>query len=258
MSKHEIEATEAYAFLNVVAPKLEQLRRRLAAASAQLKIADPEKGRLAAIVESQLALKEFLTSIPNLGALVEPLDIVLDAVREDGDGEPADDAPPSGPSESTAPAALEPPPPVIPVPDLLTPVPAAPPTTPMPVARKVAEKGDAQLDDLWLRVGSAIVVEKLVAAGMTAPNAEAYVSEAYDAIDLRQRDGGAISAESIRDWRSKFLGGGGWRRKGGLKRRVGAAASAMGNPLTDAKARVDEIAMVFKKIAQLAAAKSRA
>jgi hypothetical protein len=31
----------------------------------------------------------------------------------------------------------------------------------------------------------------------------------------------------------------------------------MGNPLTDAKARVDEIAMVFKKIAQLAAAKSR-
>jgi hypothetical protein len=254
VSKHEIEATEAYAFLNVVAPKLEQLRRRLAAASAQLKLADPEKGRLAAIAESQLALKEFLTSIPNLGALVEPLDIVLDAVREDGEGEGADEAPPSGPS---APTALEPPPPPIPVPDLLTPMPAAPPATTMPTARKLAEKSDAQHDDVWLRVGTAIVVEKLVAAGMTANNAEAYVSEAYDAIDLRQRDGGAISAEAIREWRSRFIGGGGWRRKGALKRRVGGAASAMGNPLTDAKARVDEIAMVFKKIAQLAAAKSR-
>jgi hypothetical protein len=71
MAKGEaIEATEAYAFVGVVAPRLEQLRRRLAAAKGQLTSGDPETARLNAIIESQLAIKELLAWITNLSALV--------------------------------------------------------------------------------------------------------------------------------------------------------------------------------------------
>src|SRR5262245_1278353 len=81
--REEIDADEAFAFLGVVAPKLEQLRGRLSAAKTTLHTGDPESARLNAIVESQLAIKEFLSGIANLVPLVEPIDVLLEAVREE-------------------------------------------------------------------------------------------------------------------------------------------------------------------------------
>ena len=225
MAKSEaIEATEAYAFVNVVAPRLEQLRKRLVAAKDHLKSGDPETARLKSIVESQLAIKEFLTGITNLSALVEPIDMLLEAVREESVEQESE------PLEPSAPAP-----------------PIPPPLSPQPAA---AAKAQAPTD-AWLRAGTAIAVERLTGAGMLVGSAETYVQQAYASVGLTQSDGAAISDETIRDWRRRFLapGANAWRRKGGLKRRVGPPGGA----LADAKARVADLAATFKRIAHLTA-----
>src|SRR6185295_15446371 len=80
---NNINADEAFAFLEVVAPKLEQLRRRLATSKMLLTAGDPDKGRLDAIVESQLAFKEFVGGMANLQEFVEPIDLLLEVLSQE-------------------------------------------------------------------------------------------------------------------------------------------------------------------------------
>jgi len=229
--RDDIEAAEAYAFLKVVAPKLEQLRRRLVLAKGLLGGDDPEQARLGAIVESQLALKEFLAALPDFNALVEPIDVLLDAVRE----EAADVAEaPTADAVEPAPEAPAPPPPAAKLPD--------PPARPDLTARAGVP------DDAWLRVGTAVALEKLTNAGMAAGGAEFYLEQLYATIGLRTPDGASITVATIKDWRTDVVGpgAGAWRRGGLMKRRGPGKGPAS---LQDAKARVDEIAVMFKKMA---------
>ena len=228
MSK-KIEAAEAYAFVEVVAPRLEQLRRRLVSANAQLKNGDPETARLAAIMESQLAIKEFLGGIKQLTPLIEPIDVLLEAVREES-------------------AEREPPPPE----------PLAPEPLPPPQRADAPKPGpsDSPPPDSWLRIGTAVAVERLTNAGMQASQAESYVRRSYAAVGLKQADGSPISDDTVREWRAKFGGPGGssWRRKTALKQRIGSQPASAGT-LTEAQQRVDQMAVLFKRMAQLAASR---
>jgi hypothetical protein len=83
MSQNEIATQEAFAFLRALAPKLAQLKQRLAAANAKLKADGPGDGRLETLIESQLALREFLAGLADFSTLVEPIDIVVGALREE-------------------------------------------------------------------------------------------------------------------------------------------------------------------------------
>jgi hypothetical protein len=216
MAKDEtIETDEAYAFVSVVAPRLEQLRQRLMVANDTLKSGDPETARLTAIVESQLAIKEFLVGITNLSPLIEPIDVLLEALREEAE------------------AAAEPPPP--------TPEPAAPPRQ-QPIA------GPAP-SDAWLCAATAIAVEQLTNAGMPAAAADAYVQKSYATIGLADLEGRTISDAAIRDWRLRFSTASppAWRRTGALRQRVGSPINA----LNEAKGRVRDLATMLKRVAQL-------
>lgn len=238
MSKRaEIDATEAYAFLGVVAPKLEQLRRRFVVANEHLKSGDPETARLNAIIESQLAIKEFMTALTDLRDLIEPIDIVLEAVRE----------------EQAAPAAAA----EVPVPEPSPPEPPpAEPAPPKPVApvvevakRPTRPNLDQASGEAWLQIGTALAIERLVAAGMTVPNAEFHLGDVYATVGLTQEDGTPISEAVIKEWRSKFGARKNSWRTGSIKRRV--TASKSGNPLNDAKARINDMAGTFLRMAQL-------
>jgi hypothetical protein len=232
MSK-KIEAAEVYAFVEVVAPRLEQLRRRLVSANNQLKTGDPETARLAAIMESQLAIKEFLNGITHLAPLTEPIDALLEAIRDES-------------------AEREAPPPEPPPPE-----PAAPPPAPVPLADTAKPSRNQEAPaDMWLRVGTAIAIERLMNAGMPVASAESYVQQSYAAVGLRQFDGSPISDETVREWRVKFAGpaAGGWRRKAALKQRIGSQARGA-NTLSEAQRRVDQMAALFKRMAQLAASR---
>lgn len=224
-----IDAAEALAFVKVVAPRLEQLRRGLAAAKSELKNGDPETARLTAIIESQLAIKEFVSGIANLAPLVEPIDLLIEAVRDEA-LERQSEPPPPPPLAPSTPEK---------------------PRSPAPGAFN-AQAHEPPADG-WLRIGTAIAIERLTNAGMQAANAESYLAQSYAAVGLKQWDGSPISDELIREWRSKFVGSGSntWRRKTTLKRRVGSKAAG-GGGLVEVKGRVDEMAAVFKRIAQLA------
>jgi hypothetical protein len=93
MASDDIDARQAYAFLRVLAPKLAQLKQRLTAANEQLKSGGIDEGRLDALIEAQLALKEFLSGLADLNALVKPIDLVLDALREESAPPPPPVAP---------------------------------------------------------------------------------------------------------------------------------------------------------------------
>jgi hypothetical protein len=236
----ELATDEAYAFLNVVAPRLEQLRRRLVVANNHLKSGDPEQARLNAILESQTAIREFLASIPHLSALVEPIDVLLDAVREDPAPEPnaaLEDAPEPEPEPEVEPD----PPPTPPPPPAMTPAVASP-------ARQNHGPSDA-----WLQIGTALIVDRLTNAGMPANSAESHVYDLYASLKLSQANGSPISVETIRDWRSGFASarkGGGWR--GNTIRRKVTTRTGI-NPVVDAQQRVAEMAAIFKKMIQLGA-----
>jgi hypothetical protein len=248
----ELAADEAYAFLNVVAPRLEQLRRRLVVANNHLKSADPEQARLNAILESQTAIREFLISIPHLSALAEPIDVLLEAVRE----EPAPDA-----SQAVEePLELEPEPEPESEPHVeLEPPPAAPAPQPAatPAALPFATRQDQPPADAWLQIGTALMVERLTSAGMSPTNAESHVEVLYATVGLSQANGGPISLETIRNWRSRFGSArqGAWRGSA-LKRKVTARRGV--NPIVDAQQRIAELAAVFKKMSQLGASQSKA
>lgn len=209
-----IETDEAYAFVSVVAPRLEQLRQRLMVANDTLKTGDPETARLTAIVESQLAIKEFLTGIGNLSPLIQPIDLLLEALREEAE-------------------AAEPPAP--------TPEPAAPPPQ-QPMA------GPAP-SDAWFCAATAIAVEQLTNAGMPAAAADSYVQKSYATIGLGDLEGRTISDAAIREWRLRFAAPStpAWRRTGTLKQRVGSPINA----LNEAKGRVRDLATMVKRVAQL-------
>lgn len=244
MSKRaEIDATEAYAFLGVVAPKLEQLRRRLVVANEHLKSGDPETARLNAIIESQLAIKEFMTALTDLRDLIEPVDIVLEAVREE-------QAAPVAAAEVPVPEPSPPePPPAEPAP----PEPVAPVVE---VAKKPARPSlDQASGEAWLQIGTALAIERLVAAGMTVPNAEFHLEDVYATVGLTQEDGSPITETTIKEWRSKFGARKSSWRTGAIKRRV--TASKSGNPISDAKLRVNDMAGTFLRMAQLGASKGR-
>lgn len=216
-----IDADEAFAFLNVVAPKLEQLRRRLIVADEFLKSGDPETARLNAITESQLAVREFLAGLPHLSSLVAPIDALLDAVREESEELP----PPEPPEPQIEPAPVKP---------------AAP----------VAEAPRPPTVDRWLQVGSVLAVQRLIAAGMPEPSAELHVRDAYAAINLRLRDASPITEATIKEWRSQFTSARrtGWR-KPALRRKAGGTVAT----LAEAKQRVAEMAATFKHMAELGA-----
>jgi hypothetical protein len=233
----ELAADEAYAFLNVVAPKLEQLRRRLVVANDHLRSSDPEQARLNAILESQTAIREFLVSIPHLSSLAEPIDVLLDAVREDpapaaeaveDDAEPERDADPDpAPQEEIQPAASS-------------------------IAASPAGAGSAR-SDVWLQIGTALMIERLTTAGMPQAAAESHVESAYALIGLNQPNGNPISLSTIRTWCSGFISvrQGGWRGNAALKRKVTGRRGV--NPVVEAQQRVADMAAVFKKMAQLGA-----
>lgn len=242
MSKSdELAADEAYAFLNVVAPRLEQLRRRLVVANNHLKSADPEQARLNAILESQTAIREFLVSIPHLSALAEPIDVLLEAVRED-------------PAPETSEAVEEWPEPA--EPDEPEP-PAAP--APQPLGTPAAAPGQDQAPaDTWLQVGTALMIERLTTAGMPLASAEPHVESVYALIGLTQANGSPISLDTIRAWRSGFVSvrQGGWRGNAAVKRKVTGRRGI--NPVVEAQQRVTEMAAIFKKMAQLGASQGKA
>jgi hypothetical protein len=234
----EIDAKEAYAFLEVVAPRLEQLRRRLTAAKALLRT-DPENGRLEAIIGSQTAVKEFLSAIPDFAALVEPIDVLLEAVREEAaetESEEVEAAEPSPPEVKAEPTPTPPPPS------------ADPADTGAKPSAVAAERG-LPPDDGWLHIGTAIAIEKLTAAGMAAGSAEFYLEQVYATVGLRSPEGAPISVALIKEWRAKVIGPGAgtWRRGGLMKRRASGGKGPAS--LADVKARVDEIAVMFKKMA---------
>lgn len=238
----ELAADEAYAFLNVVAPKLEQLRRRLVVANNHLKSSDPEQARLNAILESQTAIREFLAGIPHLSALVEPIDVLLDAVREDPAPEPnaaTEDAPEPEPEVEPEPPPAPPPQPAMAM-------------TPAAVSPARQDQGPS---DAWLQVGTALIVDRLTNAGMPANSAESHVYDLYASLKLSQANGSPISVETIRDWRSGFVSarkGGGWRGNA-IKRKVTTRPGV--NPVVDAQQRVAEMAAIFKKMIQLSASR---
>ena len=217
MSRDEIEAGEAYAFLRVLAPKLAQLKQRLRGANDQLKTGGPDEGRLNALIEAQLALKEFLAGLADLNALVEPIDIVVAALREEA-------------VERQAPQRA---------------VPQVEPAIPAPRA-----KADSS-PEAWLRVGTITAVQKLINAGMSAANAESYLANTYAAIGLTQRDGSPISIELIKTWLGPRVGA--WRRNTSMKRKIGGLGAPRGpGALVEAQARVDELSAIFKKMAATA------
>jgi hypothetical protein len=235
----ELAAEEAYAFLNVVAPKLEQLRRRLVVANNHLRSGDPDQARLNAIVESQTAIREFLVSIPHLSALAEPIDVLLEAVRE----EPAPLAPDAVKDEPEAEGEVEPDP--APQEELQ---PAPPPGPGSP-----AGAGQPPPSDVWLQIGTALMIQRLTTAGMPQPAAESHVESAYALIGLNQANGSPISLNTIRTWCSGFISvrQGGWRGNAALKRKVTGRRGV--NPVVEAQQRVADMAAVFKKMSQLGA-----
>ena len=224
MASHDdIEAAEAYAFLRVLAPKLEQLRRRLVASNELLQAADVDTGRLTAVVETQLALKDFLSGLSNFAGLVEPIDILLGLLREEtiaaeSADEPQDGPPPHTPELQTAPAEA-------------------------PAAGKRHDPASTQT---WLRIGTASAVDKLVNAGMAASNAENFVERVYAGIGLTQSDGMPITADTIKNWLGSSNAG--WRRKRLLTRKP---ASQQRGPaaMLEAQERVKEFALMFKRMA---------
>ena len=226
-AKNRIDPEEAFAFLNVVAPKLEPLRRRLIAADKVLKAGDPETARLSAITESQLAVREFLGGIPHLSSLVDPIDALLEAVREEMEEPP----PP--------PVALAPDP--VPPPAQIEPAPAMP----------AAETPGPPSGDKWLQIGTVLAVHRLVAAGMQESAAELHVRDAFAAIGLRLRDASPITEAAIKDWRSQFTSArrAGWRGNPALRRKAGGNVAA----LAEAKKRVAEMAATFKHMSDLGA-----
>jgi len=232
----ELAAAEAYAFLNVVAPKLEQLRRRLVVANAHLKSGDPDQARLNAILESQTAVREFLLSIPHLSALAEPIDVLLDAVRED----PAPQAETAVEEEQEPEREIEPDP--APQEQLSPAAPAAAPPA-----------GQSPAPDTWLQIGTALMIERLTTAGMPQASAESHVESAFALIGLTQANGSPISINTIRTWCSGFISvrQGGWRGSAALKRQVTGRRGV--NPVVEAQQRVADMAAVFKKMAQLGA-----
>jgi hypothetical protein len=160
MKNEEIGTAEALAFLRALAPKLAQLKQRLAAAGEKLKIDGPGDGRLNALIDAQLALKEFLSGLADFSALVEPIDIVVAALRE----EAAEQKPPAPPVLAPARAKVE--------------------TSP----------------EAWLRVGTAAAVQKLINAGMPQASAEHYLANTYAGLGLTQRDGTPICVDVIKTW----------------------------------------------------------
>ena len=246
MSKSdELAADEAFAFLNVVAPKLEQLRRRLVVANAHLKSGDPDQARLNAILESQTALREFLVSIPHLSTLADPIDALLEAIREDPappeTTESAEEIPAPEPEsnlEPEAPGPTQPP---------SQPSQAAPAST----ARATGQDQPPPASDVWLQIGTALMVERLTTAGMPQASAETHVESAYALIGLSQPNGSPISLNTIRNWCGGFISvrQGGWRGNAALKRKVTGRRGV--NPVVEAQQRVADMAAVFKKIAQL-------
>lgn len=243
----ELAADEAYAFLNVVAPRLEQLRRRLVVANNHLKSGDPEQARLNAILESQTAIREFLTSIPHLSSLAEPIDVLLEAVRE----EPAPEAP------AAIEEAPEPDPPPEDEPEQPA-LPAAQPPVSVTTAPAPTPGQDQPPADTWLQIGTALMVERLITAGMPLASAEPHVEGVYALIGLNQADGSPISLSTIRTWRSGFVSvrQGGWRGTSALKRKVATRPGV--NPIVDAQQRVADMASIFKKMAQLGASQGKA
>jgi hypothetical protein len=237
----KIDSAEAYAFLSVVAPKLEQFRRRMVVANNHLKGDDPEMARINAIVESQLAVKEFMSALADLSQLVEPIDIVLEAVREE---------PPAPIEETPAPETPAPEPEPEPAPVQA----AAPPaeTTAAPAKPKRDQLPPA---DAWLQIGTSIAFDRLTAAGMSPSSAEFHLEDVYATVGLKHPDGGPISEATIREWRTKFGARHGSWRNAAIKRR--ASPSKSGNALTDAKARVSDMATTFMKMTQLGASKQR-
>jgi hypothetical protein len=222
VSRDEIEAGEAYAFLRVLAPKLAQLKQRLRLANDQLKTGGPDDGRLNALIEAQLALKEFLAGLADLNALVEPIDIVVAALREEAVER---EAPQGGVPQVKATQV-----------ELAIPAPPA--------------KADPS-PEAWLRAGTIAAVQKLINAGMSAANAESYLANTYAAIGLTQRDGSPIAIELIKAWLGPRVGT--WRRNSGAKRRMGGLGPPRGpGALVEAQARVDELSAIFKKMAATA------
>lgn len=230
-----IDSDEAFAFLKVVAPKLEQLRRRLVAANELLESGDPETARLNAITESQLAVREFLGGIPHLSSLVAPIDALLDAVREEPEEPPPEDVAPPPPEPLAEP-----------------PAPPEPQIEPAPV-KPVAPVADAPRPptvDRWLQIGTVLAVQRLMAASMPEASAELYVRDAYAMINLRLRDASPITEATIKEWRSQFTSARrpGWRKTGLRRKAAGGVAT-----LAEAKQRVAEMAATFKHMAELGA-----
>lgn len=233
-----IDPEEAFAFLNVVAPKLEQLRRRLVAANQLLKSGDPETARLDAIMESQIAIREFLGAIPHLSSLVDPIDALLEAVRE----EPEELPPPPGDLAPEPEPEPEPPPPSEATEET---VPA--PATPLAAAEVPAPP----ITDKWLEVGTVLAVQKLIAAGMSEASAELYVRDTFGAIKLSLGDASPITDVMIKAWRRQFTGTRrGWRGGSSLRRKASGGGVAA---IAEAKKRVAEMAVTFKNMSDLGA-----
>jgi hypothetical protein len=165
----------------------------------------------------------------------------LDAVREDPAPEPtaAVEEPPAPEPESEVKPA--------PIPE---PEPAATPSR--PPARGASGK-DQPPPDTWLQIGTALMIERLTAAGMPLAPAESHVEGVYTLIGLTQANGSPISLETIRAWRSGVttLRQGGWRGSAPLKRKVAGRPGV--NPVVEAQQRVAEMAAVFKRMIRLGA-----
>lgn len=221
MSSDEIGAAEAYAFLRVLAPKLAQLKQRLRRADDQLKSGGPDEGRLNALIEAQLALKDFLAGLPEFSSLVGPIDTVVDALRDEA-------------IEQSTP--------------LVAPPIAARPVAPVIAPRPAKPESET---DAWLRIGTIAAVQKLINAGMSAINAENYLANSYASIGLVQRDGAPISIEQIRAWLGPRAGG--WRNNSAVKRKTGGLAAPRGPAaLMEAQSRVDDLSAIFKKMSATA------
>lgn len=166
--RDDANAAEAYAFLKVLAPKLEQLRRRLADANELLGREDEPASRLNAIIESQLALKEFVGGLANMSGLVAPLDVLLALLNEE-----------EAPAEPPAPAEQP----------------------------KPAPASDAPSADGWLRVGTMIAVERLLEAGVPEEKAVQRVERAFGEVNLTLPSGAPITVKLIKNWSAPKGGG---------------------------------------------------
>lgn len=220
----DLNANEAYAFLRVLAPKLEQLRAGLAASNEHLKDPGAPDARLSAIIEAQLAVKEFLSGLANFSPLIEPIDILLGLLNEDTVDAPAVPEPPLEPRQP------EPPP-----------APAS--ASPANPRAKAAVSPDA-----WLRIGTLSAVDRLIAAGMAAQYAGEHVAGLYAKIGLTLSGGAPVTGETIKHW----SGPGGWRKKSALKPRGGAQPARGPAAMLQAQARVAELANLFKKMSAAA------